>query len=78
MMKAKLLRGTHSMYGKTNDIGFTVIAPTAMGKSWSHFNSMKDAIKAVKIFEQNKAEIMKQKKAIDDYCSKNPWTYSGT
>ena len=77
-MKAKLLRGTHSMFGKTNDNGFTVIAPTAMGKSWSHFKSMKDAIIAVKIFEQNKAEIMKQRKLVNDYCSKNPWTYSGT
>jgi len=77
-MKAKLLRGTHSIFGKVNDKGFTVIAPTIMGKSWSHFKSMKDAIIAVKIFEQNKAEIMKQRKLVNDYCSKNPWTYSGT
>ena len=78
ILKAKLLRGTHTFYGKVNDRGFTAFIPNEMGTSCKHYDSMIEATKAIRKFENNKENILKQRQLIDEYCIKNPWTRSGT
>lgn len=77
--KAKLLHGTHTIYnGKTSDEGFTTIIPSSMGKTWTYHDTEQEAIQAVNNFESKKQQIWSLKQLTDDYCSNNPWTYSGT
>ena len=77
-LKTKLLRGTHSFYGKVNDQGFTTFIPTVMGIGCQHYDSLIEATKALREFENNKENIIKLRKLTDEYCLKNPWTRSGT
>lgn len=64
-----------SLYGPKclflrNDMGWTIIGVND--------NNIEEL--AIKIQETllNLDDIIKSEKAISDYCSKNPWTYSGT
>lgn len=76
--KAELKRGWHGPYGKSSNEGFTTIIPDSMGVVYSYHNTMKEALEAVKEFNDNKEKIWEIRQATDYYCGQNPWTRSGT
>ena len=76
--KAELKRGWHSPYGKSGNEGFTTIIPDSMGIVYSYHDTMKEALEAVKEFNDNKQKICEIRQATDYYCGQNPWTRSGT
>ena len=55
-----------------------VTRPSAMGITQTPVKTFRDGLDKIFEYKQNKKDIDKQRKLFDSYCSKNPWTRSGT
>ena len=58
-----------------------VLVKTSMGQEVIHLRDKDDITYACERIQEtliNLPNILQQEKEIDEYCSKNPWTYSGT
>ena len=58
-----------------------VLVKTSMGQEVIHLRDKDDITYACERIQETLIDlpnILQQEKEIDEYCSKNPWTYSGT
>ena len=77
-MKLNVKIGTYGLLGKINNKGWSVWVPTSFGESIKHFKNVDSLIEFLFEFDQKKQKIGDQKKAIDNYCTNNKWTRSGS
>tara|TARA_B000000532_G_scaffold242412_1_gene236375 strand:- start:282 stop:590 length:309 start_codon:yes stop_codon:yes gene_type:complete len=57
------------------------LVKTSMGQEVIHLRDEDDIIYAANRIQETLIDlphILEQEKSIDEYCSNNPWTYSGT
>ena len=57
------------------------LVKTSMGQEVIHLHDEDDITYAANRIQEtliNLPHILEQEKSIDEYCSNNPWTYSGT
>ena len=57
------------------------LVKTSMGQEVIHLRDEDDIIYAANRIQETLIDlpnILKREKSIDEYCSNNPWTYSGT
>lgn len=81
-MKAKIERTTwitrHGYPDEKLHRGWSVTTPSAMGTTTQVTKSFREAMDVVVQYKRSKGKIDAQRKLINNYCSSNAWTRSGT
>ena len=62
----------------TPDGEYLVVHPTAMGSVSIPCKTLTDATEQVKDYLSKINKIIERRKGVDEYCSTNEWTRSGT
>jgi hypothetical protein len=78
--KAQIKEGKWTIYGKrTNKDGYTVIVPNLLsGITYSYHEDLQDAVETLQIYFKRKDDIARISKLVDQKCSNESWTRSGT
>lgn len=70
--------GTHSIVGKTDDHGYTLILKRPTRHTYVHFDDLQEAKDTALNHVASYEDKCKVDQAEIEYCKANKWTYAGT